>query len=618
MSAAPDTPDPGTRRRRVVAAVVASLSVAVVSLWLLRPPAPSPAPPPPEDPFPLPAWPASPFRNTAPEVAFVGSEVCRACHPDEHASFRRTGMGRSTAEIDPKQMPPDGAFDHEASKRRYRVYRKDGRLWHRESLLAGGAAETVLNDVPVKYVVGSGAHAQTFLAEIDGFLVESPITWYAARRAWNMSPGFDRPEHAGFQRGVGETCLYCHAGRAEAVERSYHRMKMDEPAIGCERCHGPGELHVRRHAPPPGRHAKGAADDTIVNPARLPRALAEAVCQQCHLQAGATVTARGRKPGDFRPGLPLEEFRHDYRLEVADVPVKVVGHAEQLRLSRCYQASDMTCLTCHNPHHEPEPPQRDEHYRAVCLSCHKPAECKVDPTRRERESPDNRCVQCHMPRAATEVAHVAFTHHRIGKQFQSAEAPVSQAGELKPVLPLPALIEVDRQRSLGLGYLEVANRLHDPALSGDYARRALDFLAPARAAGLRDPLADAGLANAHALLKRDVLKYADEALAHPGLPAPERCAVMFDRAQALAGQGRPAEAVETLRELVTLRRNALDWLTLGDCERARGDAAGSVAAFEAAVRINPRLWKVQRYLANHYRRLGNEERAAWHEARAVP
>ena len=55
------------------------------------------------------------------------------------------------------------------------------------------------------------------------------------------------------------------------------------------------------------------------------------------------VVARRRKPSDFRPGLPLEEFRHDYRLEVANVPVKVVGHAEQLRLSRCYQASDTAC-----------------------------------------------------------------------------------------------------------------------------------------------------------------------------------------------------------------------------------------------------------------------------------
>jgi hypothetical protein len=480
--------------------------------------------------------------------------------------------------------------------------------------------ETVLNDVPITYVVGSGAHAQTFLAEIDGFLIESPITWYTARQAWSMSPGFDRAEHGGFQRGVGEACLYCHAGQAKAVGQTYHRMQIPEAAISCERCHGPGQLHVAKYSPKqkPGKLPKDAGDDTIVNPARLPRALAEAVCQQCHLQASATVVARGRKPSDFRPGLPIEAFRHDYRLEGPHVPFKVVGHVEQLRLSRCYQASDMTCLTCHNPHHEPEPENRDQYYQAACLSCHKVQHCKVDPKRREAESPANRCVQCHMPQAPTEVAHVAFTHHRIGKKFDTTEAPAPKTAELHPVLPLPPMLEVDRNRSLGLAYLDTANRTHDPVLVRNYARLTLDLLEPLRTAGLRDPLVDAGLANAQAHLKLDLLAYADDALASPDLPARERCAVMLDRAQLLAGKGQFPEAIKTLRQLVTLRRNALDWLTLADCERALGNTAASIAAFETAVRINPRLWKVQRYLADYYRRTGDEKTAAWHAARAIP
>lgn len=609
MSTPSDAPDARRQRpwRWAVGGLVA-LAVAAGAIWLARRPGPT------ADPFPVPPLPASPYRNTRPDVAYVGSAACRDCHPDEHASFRRTGMGRSMAEVDPAQLPPDGTFDHAPSSRRYRAYRKDGRLWHRESLLAGGK-ETVLNDVPIRYVVGSGAHAHTFLAEIDGFLVESPISWYASRNAWFMSPGFDRAEHGGFQRGVGETCLYCHAGRAEAVGRSLHHMHVAEPAIGCERCHGPGALHVKRHTPRPDRTGD---DDTIVNPARLSRPLAEAVCQQCHLQASATVPVRGRAPEDYRPGLPLEELRHDYRLEVAQVPVKVVGHAEQLRLSRCYQSSQMTCLTCHNPHNEPGPADRDRHYQAACVACHKPARCTVDPKRRERESPDNRCVQCHMPRAATEVAHVAFTHHRIGKHPTPGNAEEKLAGELRPVLPLPPLSEVDRQRSLGLAYLEVANRTRDRDLYRGYARRSLGLLAPLRAAGLHDPLADAGLVRLHSLLGLDVLEHADAALAHRDLPGRERCAVLFDRARALAGQGRFDDAIETLREVQALRRDAQDYLLLADCERARGDAAAAIVAFEKAVTINPRLWKVQRHLAGHYRRLGDAERAAWHEARAVP
>ena len=35
------------------------------------------------------------YLNAAPEVSYVGDGACRACHPAEFASFKRTGMGRS-------------------------------------------------------------------------------------------------------------------------------------------------------------------------------------------------------------------------------------------------------------------------------------------------------------------------------------------------------------------------------------------------------------------------------------------------------------------------------------------------------------------------------------------
>src|SRR4051794_14752562 len=102
MHAASDTGVPGARRRPWRWAIVATLAAVPVALLLFlyfRRPA--------GDHHPNPDPPASPFRNTRPGVAFVGSEACRPCHADEHTSFRHTGMGRSMAESDPKQMPPD-------------------------------------------------------------------------------------------------------------------------------------------------------------------------------------------------------------------------------------------------------------------------------------------------------------------------------------------------------------------------------------------------------------------------------------------------------------------------------------------------------------------------------
>jgi predicted CXXCH cytochrome family protein len=616
-------PNRGRRRilRCLLAAAVVPAALAVV-LWLRRgagKPAPSPEP----DPFPLPPIAASPFLNTGPAARYVGSETCRTCHAGRHSSFRHTGMGRSLALVDVEREPPDAAFDHPLSKRRYRVYRKDRQLWHRETLLTEGPDEVLLSEYPVRYVVGSGRHARTYLVEVDGFLVESPVTWYPSLKAWGVSPGYDKPEQLGFARAVGEGCLFCHAGQSEPVGQSLHRMRLGELALGCERCHGPGSLHVERQAGTrPAARGRTSADDTIVNPARLSRDLAEAVCQQCHLNAVAGVPARGRKLADFRPGLPLQDFWHVYTREGVDETMKVTGHVEQMHQSRCYQGSQtLTCVTCHSPHAEPAPEQRTAYYRSVCLDCHKPERCTVDVRRRQKESPDNDCVHCHMPRSGTDIPHLAFTHHRIGIHDRPpAAGQPAQAAGLRPFFDLSHLSDPDRKRSLGLAYLAAALREKDAGVEAWEQKQALGLLSEARAAGLRGCDLDAALARVCDGLGRkdEALAYAESALRDPDLAGQGRCDALLILAQERARRQHMASALDPLRELTRLRRHPLDWLLLATCQRALGDEAGAEESLARAVQINPRLWNVHRYLAELYQRRGDAGRSAWHQRRAVP
>ena len=46
----------------------------------------------------------------------------------------------------------------------------------------------------VQYVIGSGRQAFSYLIEHDGFLFESPITWYAKDKRWGLSPGYARED----------------------------------------------------------------------------------------------------------------------------------------------------------------------------------------------------------------------------------------------------------------------------------------------------------------------------------------------------------------------------------------------------------------------------------------
>ena len=93
------------------------------------------------------------------------------------------------------------------------------------------------------------------------------------------------------------------------------------------------------------------------------------VCAQCH----ANLKPRGA-PFSYRPGQPLEKsFRVARTRHVED---DIDGNqAQYLRASKCFQKSDLTCITCHDPHR----PSDAAGVRGACLSCHAPAACPEQP-----------------------------------------------------------------------------------------------------------------------------------------------------------------------------------------------------------------------------------------------
>lgn len=564
----------------------------------------------------------SPYKNTHPEVRYVGSQACIACHEGEHASFRHTGMGRSMAEVDLAREPPDGAFDHVLSKCRYEVRRKDGQMWHRELLLTPGSPEVLLQEHPVKYVTGSGRHSLTYLVEDDGFLVESPITWYASRQAWGMSPGYDAPKHGSFQREIGESCLVCHAGQAKAEGKSLHKMLIGEASISCEQCHGPGELHLKRHEQK-SLPVAADGDDTIVNPARLSRDLAEAVCQQCHLRASATVLRKGKSYFDFRPGLPLQDFRVDYELDSPNQKMTVVGHVEQMHQSRCYQKSErFSCLTCHNPHSEPAGKELRAHYVQVCTTCHQPAACGVSPEQRQRESPENDCAACHMPSTPTDIPHLAFTHHRVAIHDRTktiAADPAPQAlGELRPLLDISDVSESERNRLLGMAYQELSGR-EEGQRKLHYQQKALALLSGISSPSDPDGAVEASIARLRSKMGLpDVERFAQAALSDPQLSGGDLCDALFSLADARFRQKRYQEALVTLEPVLKMRRSSMPWLLQAQCQEILGNDEATEQALQKAVHIEPRLWRIHQKLAEYYRRRGDERRSQYHQARAVP
>jgi hypothetical protein len=527
---------------------------------------------------------ALPPHQAEPEDEYVGLAACAECHLAQYRSYQQTAHSRALAEINLADEPADGKFEHAKSGRSYRIYRADGKLRHREWFTA---AADVVSDYPLKYVIGSGHHTRSYLVEDDGFVSESPITWYASRQAWGLSPGFDWATHWGFERAADLGCVICHVGRAEAKEGSQNRILIHEKAIGCERCHGPGRVHVKeRKQNTAGRPAR---NDAIINPSALPRPLQEALCAQCHLRAQATILLSGRDLNDFRPGRPLTDFRVDFQYDVPTGKMTVVGHVEQMRGSRCYQSSDrLTCTTCHDPHAPVDAADKRTYYRNKCLECHAETSCGVPLSQRDARAEGDYCAACHMPQVATDVPHVAFTHHRIGLHEQKSPPDASPPlAELIPMDDVSWSSVFEKQRALGLAYLEVADALSEPAARRYYRKAALEWLNQARAEGA-DAEIEAALARIYwRVSPRRAAAAALVALNDTELPPRARVNALFVLADTYFHVQDWSAARSAITDLLKLRRHSEDWRIFGLCQARSGDLQGAAASLQRGLQINP-------------------------------
>lgn len=290
-----------------------------------------------------------------------------------------------------------------------------------------GAAEAY----EVEWGIGSGREAKNFLVRLGDSLFLSPIAWFANRMIWDMAPGYVIDANPTFYRPVGEDCLQCHAGQVAKVEGSQNRYgEFGQPAIGCERCHGDATAHL----------ASGVKGN-IVNPGKLPAARRDAVCESCHLGGEARVANPGKRIGDFRPGMTMEDVFTIYvsRRNSEDTVLRVQTHSEEWAESKCKPA---WCGTCHDSH------GAKVDVREKCLGCH----TSVDAHRRKAGAD---CVGCHMQKQRPwDGSHTSRTDHWI--RTQKSENKFLDRGELLRAWREPEAAVATR--NLALGYLQSAER----------------------------------------------------------------------------------------------------------------------------------------------------------------
>ena len=377
----------------------------------------------------------SPTKPSPSDVGFVGSKVCARCHEAVAEKYDHHPMAHSMMAVNDFLVAEGNEFQdvliEPPGSRKYLVRREANHLFHHEVLPDKSGDPVYDQNVEVSWVLGSGTRGRAFLIERDGRLFASPLNWYTQTKQWGLAPGYPPESHKRFEREAGDGCLICHAGQMNVDSNRpnvYSSPAVLEPAIGCERCHGPGQNHVVYHDQ--AAHLRSDYDvDPIVNPIKLDSARREDVCNQCHLQGQSQQLRYGRHAFDFRPGMRLEDVWLIFlegRRESSDEPAPAVSQVEQMRNSACFVRSEgrFGCLTCHDAHSIPAPTEHAEFYRQRCRTCHTENEsgCKLSLPERVPEA--NSCIACHMPRlGAANVPHTTQTDHRIRRRPDAAHPP---------------------------------------------------------------------------------------------------------------------------------------------------------------------------------------------------
>ncbi len=352
------------------------------------------------------------YLNHNDTVKYVGKEQCRMCHAEIYDSYLQTGMGRSLhfatkehSALASSVMP----IIHDSIKNlSYEPFFKNDSLYLKEFRLKGFDTTHLLIR-KVDYKIGSGHHTNSHLFDINGYIHQMPYTYYTQDEIADLPPGFEEGQNTRFSREIGLECMSCHNGHPNHQTSSFNKYNSIPQGIDCERCHGPGEIHVKRKLAGEIIDTSKYIDYSIVNPAKLPLDLQFDVCQRCHLQ-GTSILAHDKSFESFKPGMDLEDIMDTYLPKYEnDHSFIMASHVDRLKQSACFQNTDMTCISCHNPHQSVNT-LGINYFDNKCMQCHDV--CNDEQTQN--------CSSCHMPNSSSsDIMHVSITDHKIGVHSNS-------------------------------------------------------------------------------------------------------------------------------------------------------------------------------------------------------
>lgn len=546
------------------------------------------------------------YLNHADTARYVGMHTCRLCHQDIYNTFIQTGMGQSFAGATKEKSAADFGrsliYDKYSDFWYKAFWGKNDSLYFKEFRLV--KRDTVYQRTErCDYIIGSGQHTNSHMQDVNGYFNQMPMTFYTQKKEWHLPPGFENGVNTRFTRKIGLECMSCHNAYPDFVLGSENKYNSVPGGIDCERCHGPGSVHVQQRSTGSRVDTSRFIDHSIVNPSKLSIDLQFDVCQRCHLQGNA-VLKEGKSFFDFKPGMKLSDYISVFLPKYANAEDEFImaSHADRLKMSPCFIKSlnpseiknplrpykdALTCVTCHNPHVSVKA-TGSETFNRACINCHGTKlemNCTEKTVAKNLHKRDQsplpsslNCVSCHMPRSGSiDIPHVTVHDHYIRKPVSKKEKDA-----LKTFLGLYAVNEkAPAPLTKAKGYINQYEKFEQQGYYLDSAEKYLSAKTPA-----------AVLENFDALVQLYFLR-AD-----------------YAKAAGLVTQiGREKLFAERLNKKTYDNQHAWTCYRLGECYNYLNSPQEALVAFQQACKLAPFVPEFMDKLATAYAIAGDNKMA---------
>ncbi len=379
---------------------------------------------------------------------YVGSQSCKTCHEQQYKEWQETWHSKMERWPSPDVIIGD-FNDRLVTYKDVKVKGKDGKKAKLTFSVKAFKKDknyffTVLDkDDPknnqtfeIAKVLG-GKWDQHYEIKIGDNYLPTPLRWSVENGDWlakSYNPKFwvkDDGTPDGRPRKVDELpkyrfaeakCSGCHTtgydfvkDKATGVWKAKANGK-GELAIACEKCHGPGELHVREaDAAKASGGVLKAGTSTIVHPLKDLTSLQQTqICAQCHGRNTNKKVKEVAFPLSFRPGDTNMTDRSMFWSYSGTHKKKQYKYFwpndwakrnrqqwQDFTKSAHFNTADMSCLTCHTFHGKFKAAQLRMEPEKLCASCHSRDGYARRPNAEmfagsPMEKAGVRCVDCHM------------------------------------------------------------------------------------------------------------------------------------------------------------------------------------------------------------------------------